>query len=240
VGSVTARTGAFPLGDFVLQEVVVLNDVPSGASSDGRHLRTRRPADLTSVAWLAVEDLAYDEWIRHGSRLGRASRSSGWWIGDWVRYGASRYGQKYAVATRVTGYDEQTLTNMVYVATRFEISRRRENLSWSHHAELSALSIDEQEHWLDRATDNRLSIRDLRRALIDARERAGDATDHTRAGRGAKPQMTAAPREDDDDHSAVKTRSARTSDVDGELLTCPRCGHRFDGGSVNNGLAHPI
>jgi hypothetical protein len=104
----------------------------------GRHAahRDRRQTDLSPVAWVASGELAYDGWVRHGSRLGVAGRSSGWWIGDWVRYGAARYGQRYAVAARVTGYDDQTLMNMVYVATRFEISRRRENLSWSHRAEL--------------------------------------------------------------------------------------------------------
>ena len=45
-----------------------------------------------------------------------ASRTAAWWIGDWVQYGAARYGAKYAVAARVTGYDRQTLMNMVYLA----------------------------------------------------------------------------------------------------------------------------
>ena len=37
--------------------------------------------------------------------------------------------------------------NMVYVASRFEVSRRREMLSWSHHAALAALDRDGQELW---------------------------------------------------------------------------------------------
>ena len=89
---------------------------------------------------MAAGELAHDDWLRQGGRLGVGRPgAAGWWIGDWVRYGAATYGQRYAVATRVTGYNDQTLMNMVYVATRFEISRRRENLSWSHHAELAAL-----------------------------------------------------------------------------------------------------
>ena len=52
--------------------------------------------------------------------------------------------------------------NMVYVATRFEAERRRERLSWSHHAELAALEPDDQEQWLTRAEEQRLSVRDLR------------------------------------------------------------------------------
>ena len=57
-------------------------------------------------------------------------------------------------ASRITGYDVQTLMNMVYVATRFESGRRRERLSWSHHAELAALEPPEQEEWLTRPRAN--------------------------------------------------------------------------------------
>ena len=110
--------------------------------------RQRPPAELTAVGWVVCEELPYEEWLRQGSRLGLAGRNSRWWIGDWVRYGTSRYGKKYEAAVRVTGYDRQTLMNMVYVASRFEISRRRENLSWSHHAEVAALEPGEQEDWL--------------------------------------------------------------------------------------------
>ena len=38
-----------------------------------------------------------------------------------------------------------------WVAHKFEISRRRENLSFSHHAEVTALEPAEQDDWLDRA-----------------------------------------------------------------------------------------
>src|ERR1700722_16757964 len=93
------------------------------------------PLEWSSIGWPAGAELGYEEALREGTRLGLAGRSAAWWIGDWVHYGSSRYGTKYALAARVTGYDRQTLMNMVYVASRFEFSRRRENLSFSHHAE---------------------------------------------------------------------------------------------------------
>ena len=122
-------------------------------------------AELSAVSWMAHAELEYAEWLRQGSRLGLAGRSAAWWVGDWVRYGTARYGEKYAAAARVTGYDRQTLMNMVYVASKFEFSRRRENLSWRHHAELAPLRVDEQERWLEHAASERLSVRDLREEL---------------------------------------------------------------------------
>lgn len=117
---------------------------------------------LSSVGWLAHTALTLDEWRTSGARLGAAGRSSNWWIGDWVRYGLGRYGQRYELASGITGYDCQTLMNFAYVSSRFDISRRRETLSWSHHAELAALEQDDQEQWLDRAVLEGLSVRDLR------------------------------------------------------------------------------
>lgn len=150
------------------------------------------------MSWTAGAELPYENWLRLGSRLGVAGRNSAWWIGDWVRYGTTRYGTKYAAATRVTGYDRQTLMNMVSVATRFETSRRRENLSWSHHAELAALDAREQERWLDRATADRLSVRDLRDELAAVRPPAARLREQA---------------------------SAETATELGAL--CPHCGHRF-------------
>lgn len=51
------------------------------------------------------------------------------------------------------GHDKQTLMNMVYVASRIDVERRRERLSWSHHAEVAATEREQQEHWLDRAEE---------------------------------------------------------------------------------------
>ena len=59
--------------------------------------------------------------------------------------------------------------NMVYVASRFDMRRRRQNLSWSHHAELAALDPDQQDYWLDRAESERLSVRCLREEVRRAR-----------------------------------------------------------------------
>jgi hypothetical protein len=88
-----------------------------------------------------------------------------WWVGDWVRYGNARWGEKYTEAARVTGLDAKTLRNIAYVASRFHLSRRRDNLSWTHHAELAALPPVQQDQWLDRARSLRLSPGDLRLEL---------------------------------------------------------------------------
>jgi hypothetical protein len=169
-----------------------------------------RTTTITPVAWVATGTLRQADWVAAGRSLGAMGRCSQWWLGDWIRYGNARFGERYARAAAITGYDSQTLMNMVSIASKFEVSRRRENLSWSHHETVAALPVEEQERWLDHAGAERLSVVDLRVELRAAR-------------RGARrPEETVA---------AVAGEAIE----DGTRLTCPRCGHemvRAAGGSV--------
>jgi hypothetical protein len=124
-----------------------------------------RNAALTRTAYVVQGEVAFSEWIQHGRQLGAIGRSAGWWIGDWLGYGNARYGDRYSRASRITGYDTQTLMNMVYVASRFSLERRRAGLSWSHHAELAAMPPEDQDRWLSRAEADRLSVRCLREEI---------------------------------------------------------------------------
>jgi hypothetical protein len=120
---------------------------------------------LTPVAWIPNEELDLAKWVKLGGHLGAIGRAAHWWIGDWLRYGNHKFGDRYGRAARITGYDPQTLMNMAYVASRFETSERRERLSWSHHAEVAAMERNERERWLDLAESERLSVRCLREEI---------------------------------------------------------------------------
>lgn len=117
----------------------------------------------TAVTWRGRTDLSRDEWVKAGLRLGGVSRSTSWWVGDWVRFGQHHYpGDSYGFASRVTGYDEKTLRNFAYVAGRYDESRRRRNLTWSHHAELAKLQPEDQDRWLNEAEARKLTVTALR------------------------------------------------------------------------------
>jgi hypothetical protein len=121
-----------------------------------------RPVDRRlSIGWQAPATMGHREWVAAGRRFQEYGRIN-WWLGDWLRYGTSRWGEKYVEASRITGLEPKTLRNIVYVASAFELSRRRDNLTWSHHAEVAALKVHEQEMWLERAIAERLSPSDLR------------------------------------------------------------------------------
>lgn len=165
-------------------------------SSRGRPLS--RAIGLDATSWIPERELALSEWLHQGRRLGLVGRGIAWWIGDWLIYGNLRYGERYARAATVTGYDRQSLMNMVYVASRFAAERRRRSLSWSHHAEVAALDRHEQERWLDLAEREQLSVHSLRTEL-----RTWRRVERARAGAADLP--------DDDGQPS------------GQHVVCPHC-----------------
>jgi hypothetical protein len=186
--------------------------VPANSESAGRDAPVTREARetpgrervrTTSVAWYGHNGLTRQEWTAYGSRLGVVTKASNWWLGDWVRFGQRHYNDhRFEIASRITGYDEQTLRNFAYVAGRCDFSRRRENLSWSHHAEVAALESAEQDQLLDQAVSRELSVRRLRDAVRV----------HRRTELGI-------------DASATNVDRALLVAPDGSLsVECPRCG----------------
>lgn len=174
----------------------------AGVTSPGRRRtgalsRTEQRTSLVSVGWSPEREIDVRDWVRAGQRLGAMTRCSQWWIGDWVRYGNGRWGEKYKEASKITGYDVQSLRNMVYVAGRVEVSRRRYKLTWSHHAEVSSLDRAEQDRWLELAEAERMSVADLRIELRAARRAEDEST----------PQLQKDP-------SALQ-------------VTCPHCSREF-------------
>jgi hypothetical protein len=163
--------------------------------------RGSRDAHITRVAWIPEGELDHREWLAAGHRLGMIGRCSQWWIGDWIRYGNSRWGEKYAHAARVTGYDPASLRNMAWVAARVELSLRSDKLTWSHHVLVAPFEPHEQRRWLATAITQKLSVADLR---VELRAAAGSdkRTSDTEAQLGVVAELRA-----------------------DRALVCPNCGH---------------
>lgn len=189
-------------------EVVQAIPVPAAISAAGTAVpglessgTERRPVlGISKVAWVPPSDLGQAEWVSTGRRLGAIGRCSQWWIGDWIRFGTARWGEKYTEAARVTGYDVASLRNMAWVAAQFDPSLRSDKLSWSHHVLLAPLEEDEQRHWIAKAVEARLSVADLR---LELRTRRHLGAEEQGSGGDGRPQ-------------------------EGEGI-CPHCGHKLSG-----------
>jgi DNA modification methylase len=125
----------------------------------------RLPGVVTATSLELPEGLAFDEWEHIGAILDHVGGAWQWWYGDWYRYGERHYGEAH---TQALGPDDpayQTKANAAWVAASFcQLSRRRESLSFSHHAEVAALEPQAQEALLMEAERERWGVRELRQA----------------------------------------------------------------------------
>jgi len=128
-------------------------------------------SDLQKLTELVFLDdaVAYETWQAVGARLQSAAGSVNWWIGDWLNYGESRYGETYTQAIEDTGLDYQTLRNCKWVAASIQMSLRGDNLSWSHHREVASLEPKEQQRWLEKASQEGWSKSRLRENIRAAK-----------------------------------------------------------------------
>jgi N6-adenosine-specific RNA methylase IME4 len=124
------------------------------------------PGEFTPTGLRLPEDLSFDDWRNLGRNLLALEKSVGWWVGDWVREGDERdWGQMYVEAEGITGKAYKTLRNSAWVANAFDLSRRRDKLSFKHHAEVASLPPSVADAMLDEAEKNQWSTRELRAAV---------------------------------------------------------------------------
>jgi N6-adenosine-specific RNA methylase IME4 len=123
--------------------------------------------------------MPHHDWLALGKVLWHMERHVQWWMGDWLLFGERKYGEKYKEALELTPYSHQTLMDFCWVAKEFGISRRRENLSWSHHKEVAGQGREQQNHLLDDAGQNDWSRQQLRAAVSQAKNHIGEAPDAT-------------------------------------------------------------
>ncbi|MGW3989567.1 LmbU family transcriptional regulator [Streptomyces sp. NPDC004830] len=149
-------------------------------------------ATVRTTGMIFPENLPERSWERIGSNLRELVNSSAWWLADWLIYGETTYGwRRYKEAIERTGLDYQTLRNYAWVARRFEHHRRRDGLSFAHHAEVTRLSPPEQDYWLRKAEQQKWSRNELRRAV-----RAGLAVQNgtAEASEGGADEQREVPR----------------------------------------------
>jgi hypothetical protein len=117
--------------------------------------------------------ISFRRWELAGHQLVSFAESTAWWLADWLVYGENSFQERYREAVERTSLSYQTLRNYTWVARRFDLSRRRENLSFGHHAEVAALDPPEQDYWLRKAEElgwSRNRLRNNVRASLKERE----------------------------------------------------------------------
>ncbi|MFI6339590.1 LmbU family transcriptional regulator [Streptomyces sp. NPDC050535] len=171
------KAGSVGTGGEVAQRDVVLSFVGD-------------QAQVQKTGMIFPQNLSERSWERIGSSLRELTNSSAWWLGDWLTFGEAAYGwRRYREAIDRTGLDYQTLRNYAWVARRFEHHRRRDTLSFAHHAEVTRMSPPEQDYWLRKAEQRKWSRNELRKAVRAGLAEQSDRTDIPASGGDGKQEV---------------------------------------------------
>lgn len=122
--------------------------------------------DLSAIGLkLTDPTLPYEEFSDLCWMLGKMHEAVRFAIGDAINYGEELYGEKAYQALELLNLSEAGRLEYVRVSSRVPRSRRRRDLSWSHHRAVAALDPAGQKEWLKKASEEQLSHHQLRDAL---------------------------------------------------------------------------
>jgi hypothetical protein len=143
----------------------------------------------TFIGTEIVRESTIKEWRCYGEILRRVDEAKQWAIGDWLVDGKRHYGDGlYKEAEELVGFNSSVLMNLKSIADSFKISLRNENLTWSHHKEVSSLKLikedkkgklklsnepdkEKMQWFLDKAEKENLSVRALREQVNQYKRR---------------------------------------------------------------------
>lgn len=110
-------------------------------------------------------------------------------LGDALAFGERQFGEEFAQAIedtrRALGITAKTASNAAYVAAKVESSRRRENLTLSHHEAVASLDAAGQDATLALAEREKMTVAELRNHV--ARMALTEADKATIAAQTEKP-----------------------------------------------------
>lgn len=124
--------------------IIPINDVVLVLSDNVRAYKT---------GLIITNGATFEECQDADEKLNKIEGSVQWWRGDLLNFAEQKYGQMYSQFLDEDKRNYSTLRIQKWVASKFELLRRRNNLSWSHHYEVADLEPEEQDELLDRAED---------------------------------------------------------------------------------------
>lgn len=120
--------------------------------------------ELSKTSLKFKREVTKEQWGQVFSGLKTIEGCVQFWIGDCLKYREQKWGM-YEDVVEEGSRELKTIQNIKYVSDSVESSRRREDLSFTHHSEVAPLEPQKQEEYLQKAVDNDWTVRELRDAI---------------------------------------------------------------------------
>lgn len=130
-------------------------------------------AKLSPTGIRIDSDIPYEAWEELGESLHRAVDASYWALGEWVDFGARKFGERHASA--ISPDRSRRVEQALWVHKKVPCDIRHENLSHSHHRAVAGLSDTFlMSKLLDMAEANGWAVATLAAAVKRAKETDGE------------------------------------------------------------------
>lgn len=155
------------------QEAAIDNAVPENALlPDESGNLVYRGYTITKIGIIETGDPELDDYKALAELITGLHASFKWILADTVILGErAEWGKTYQAVIDSFGREYSTVANWCSVARRFNFSRRREKLSFSHHEALAGIADDALlEEWLNYCENTGISVSKLRAELRGERD----------------------------------------------------------------------
>jgi N6-adenosine-specific RNA methylase IME4 len=117
--------------------------------------------DITKTGLTFKRDVSKEEWQFVFDACNHISGCIQFWIGDLLKYREQKWGM-YDDVVEQTGIDKNTLRQYKQISEQVKSDTRVSALGYAHHREVASLPEPKQIEYLTRASEQKLSVRDLR------------------------------------------------------------------------------
>ncbi len=145
-------------------------------SNSQREILSPGAASVASGGRAAYAGMDRTGWLEAGRRLATRTTRDRWALGDWAACAGRHHGD-LTLAAREIGLSAGPLFNLASMARQVHPSRRREGLSWDHHAAVASLPAAAGDRLLDDAEAGGWSRERVRGAVRAARRAASRRRD---------------------------------------------------------------
>ncbi len=118
-------------------------------------------AEIIETGITFSREMSLEEWTALGHHIRQRVDGFQWAIGDFINAGKQDWGDYYTLASEITNYSVSSLRKFAMVSSAYELFRRRNKLTYSHHVE--ALVSEDPDFWLDRAEEPEDKVWSVRR-----------------------------------------------------------------------------
>ncbi len=127
------------------------------------------PYEYREHALIVAPGLSWEAWTSIWATVDRIHKSSSFYVGDALLAGQREFGERFSQVVDVKYLEPQR--GAMWVCSKIEPSRRREDLSFSFHRELAAMDPEEQDRWI-REAEPRCTVARLKELMATAKRRA--------------------------------------------------------------------